>query len=70
MNIYKVPQLGLILVSVPLRLIFRPQLLSQLSAQHSDLQAVPVHKRICFVSLSFSFDIFLWNGNSSLEWIC
>lgn len=42
----------------------------QISIKHSDLQSVPVHKRIYSSSLLFSFDKFLWNGISSLEWIC
>ena len=42
----------------------------QISVKHSDLQSVPVHKRIYSFSLLFSLDKFLWNGISSLEWIC
>ncbi len=42
----------------------------RISVKHSDLQSVPVHKRIYSFSLLFSVDKFLWNGISSLEWIC
>lgn len=42
----------------------------QISAKPSDLQSVPVHKRMYSFPLLFSVVKFLWNGISSLEWIC
>lgn len=71
MNIYKVFQLGMICLCFPATSFWIPTPLSlQISVKHSDLQSVPVHKRIYSFSLLFSFDKFLWNGISSLEWIC
>lgn len=70
MNIYKVFQLGMICLCFPATSFFNPNSSLQISVKHSDLQSVPVHKRIFSFSLLFSFDRILWNGISSLEWIC
>lgn len=54
----------------PCNFFLNPNSALLISVKHSDLQSVPVHKMVYSFSLLFSFDKFLWNDISSLEWIC
>lgn len=65
MDIYKEFHLGMICFFT-LQLF---EFLMSYKVKRSGLHSVPVHKRI--IPFPFVFiDKFLWNGVSSLEWIC
>lgn len=69
MNIYKVFQLGMICLCFPATSFSIPTPLSRFLLNILIFSQSQFTKRIYSFSLLLSFDKFLWNGVSSLEWI-